>query len=212
MILMIGASVLSLCVCLPLFMYYRKAMRYALGALFKSLSTVCALIPALVAALRLDSQCWFCAVALAFCVIADFLLEFSLYAGAGCFIAGHLMYISFFLRLYPFSVTHVVCLAVLLLFMAGLFWRWRSRMGQKLSFFIVYGLVLCVMTACAVAGGMTAYTLQGTLIALGGALFYVSDVMVCRNLLFPGGRHLPWLTMAVYESAQLLLGISCLFI
>ena len=65
------------------------------------------------------------------------------------------------------------------------------------------------MSACAI-GGLTAHTLQGQLIAIGGTLFFLSDTMLCCRLLFSAGRAADWLIMISYYAAQLLFGISCL--
>ena len=57
MIMIIGAPALCLLVCLPFFMHYKAIMRYHLASMYKSAGTLCALIPALVAAIRLDPHC-----------------------------------------------------------------------------------------------------------------------------------------------------------
>jgi hypothetical protein len=66
---------------------------------------------------------------------------------------------------------------------------------------------------CAAAmGGFTAASLQGILAACGGALFFVSDFMLCRGILFPAGQGINWVIMITYYVAQILFGISCLYI
>jgi len=81
---------------------------------------------------------------------------------------------------------------------------------DRLLIVIPYGVVLCAMCACAFGGGLTQYTLQGTLIAAGGAFFFLSDTMLLKSMLFPTGRLMPWAVMITYELAQLAFGISCL--
>ena len=73
----------------------------------------------------------------------------------------------------------------------------------------VYGTILCLASACAIAC-FTLNTLQGQLIAIGGALFFISDVMILARLLFTAGRSVDWLIMITYYAAQLLFGLSCL--
>ena len=59
-------------------------------------------------------------------------------------------------------------------------------------------------------GCLTGHTLQGQLIALGSALFFISDAFVLGRLLFTADRAVDWAVMILYYSAQLLIGISCL--
>ena len=56
MLWMYAVCALSIFVCLPFFLYYKKALHMKLAAAFKSLGTLCAASLALTAALRLDPQ------------------------------------------------------------------------------------------------------------------------------------------------------------
>lgn len=209
MILYIGAPVLCLLVCLPLYMYYKRSLRLHLACLYKSTGTLCALIPALVAAIRLDPRCYICVAALGFHAIADYLLEFNTYFGAGIFLAGHVCYIAFFLQLFPLSAVHMVCLIGLFAILAFVLYKNRKGIGKQLLPVTVYGGVLCVMTSCAI-GCMSAFSLQGILIAVGGALFFVSDSILLHRALYPAGKSVSWIILITYYAAQLLLGLSCL--
>ncbi len=209
MIMFIGAPALCLLVCLPLFMYYKRSLRLPLASLYKSTGTLCALIPALVAAIRLDPRCYICVAALALHAVADYALEFHTFLGAGFFIAGHVCYIAFFLQLFPVSVIHLVCLAALLGMLGFVFYRYREKLGKQLGPFAVYGAVLCAMCSCAV-GCMSSFSLHGILIAAGGALFFISDYILLHRTLYPAGIAVSWIIMITYYSAQLLIGISCL--
>ena len=205
-----GVCAICLLLCLPFFLHYKKNLRYRLAAAFKVCGTLCAAVFALIASLRLDPRCWICFAALMLHAAADYLLEFNLYLGAGFFMAGHICYIAFFTSLFPPSVVHLICAVCLMAIMAYLFFfRWRKQIGKQLPLFIVYGAVLSLMSACAI-GGLTAHTLQGQLIAIGGTLFFLSDTMLCCRLLFSAGRAADWLIMISYYAAQLLFGISCL--
>ena len=75
--------------------------------------------------------------------------------------------------------------------------------------FSVYAAILAVTTACAI-GCLSGNTLQGQLIALGGALFFISDSFIFGRLLFSASRAVDWAIMILYYCAQLLIGISCL--
>ena len=200
---------LTMLICLPFFMHYKKALRYRLAAAFKTLGTLGAASLALTAALRLDSRCWVCFAALLLHAAADYLLEFNLYWGEGFFLAGHICYIAFFTNLFPVSAVHLIAAVCLLGIISFLFWRWRKTIGDRMLPFAVYALILGITTACAV-GCLSGYTLQGRLIALGGALFYISDAFVLGRLLFSADRSVDWAVMILYYAAQLLIGVSCL--
>ena len=211
MVWKIGIPVLCLLVCLPLFMFYKRSLQYALGAMFKTAGTLCALIPALVAAIRLDPRCWICVAALLLHGAADYAIEFNLFVGAGFFMAGHICYTAFFTKVFPVSVLHLVSLVCLLGLSAFILMRWRKELGKKLPMGAVYCTVLSVMCACAV-GCFSAASLQGILIACGGAFFFISDSMICRRIVAPASRTLDWAIMLTYYIAQLLFGFSCLYI
>ena len=211
MLLTVGAPALCLLVCLPLFMHYKQVLRLHLASSFKSIGTLCALIPALVAAIRLDPRCYVCVAALGLYAVADYLLEFSTYLGAGFFIAGHICYVAFFLQLFPISSVHLICLIGLLAIFVFVLYKNRKQIGKQMPPFAVYGSVLCIMSACAI-GSLSSFTLQGILIAAGGALFFVSDAILLHRTLYPAGRSVSWIIMITYYSAQLLVGLSCLII
>ena len=202
---------LTFFVCLPFFMHYKKAMRYHLAAAFKTLGTLGAAVLAMTAALRLDPRCWVCFAALMLHSVADYLLEFNLYWGEGFFLAGHVCYIAFFLNLFPVSAVHVVAVACLIGIEVFLFWRWGKPIGNRMLVFGVYAFVLAVTAGCAI-GCLSGHVLQGQLIALGGALFIISDTLVFARLLFTADRSVDWAVMILYYAAQLLFGISCLLI
>ena len=209
MIMIIGAPALCLLVCLPLFMYYKGALRLPLASTYKSVGTLCAMVPALVAAIKLDPRCYICVAALAIYAIADYVLEFHTYLGAAFFIAGHVCYIACFLQRFPVSFLHLVALIVLMGILAYVFYRNRKQIGKQIIPFAVYGSVLCVMVSCAI-GCMSSFTVPGILIAAGGSLFYISDCILLHRTLYPAGKAVSWIIMITYYSAQILVGISCI--
>ena len=209
MIWIAGVCAVCLGLCLPLFMYYKKSLVLHLAAAYKSLGTLCAFLLALIAAIRLDPRCYVCAAALLIYAAADYAIEFSFPAGTGIFLAGHIFSIAFFLNLTPVSASHLICLLLLGGCMAYVFYRWRSPIGKQMPVFILYGITLAVMAVCAVCC-FASFTLAGILIACGGALFIVSDLMLLRRILFPSGRGLDWAVMITYYAAVLLFGIASL--
>ena len=109
-----GVCAICLLLCLPFFLHYKKNLRFKLAAAFKVCGTLCAASFALIAAIRLDSRCWICFAALILHATADYFLEFSLYIGAGFFLAGHICYIAFFTSIFPPTAVHLICAVCLL--------------------------------------------------------------------------------------------------
>ncbi|MBO6093215.1 MAG: lysoplasmalogenase [Oscillospiraceae bacterium] len=206
----LGCTALCLCVCLPLFLHY-KPLKLTLALTFKSLGTLCALVPALIAAVRLDPVYWFFVVALLLHAMADFILDIKFEIGMGVFLLGHLFYAVSFLKLFNLSIAHLILLILLLGTLGYVFYRHRSIIGKQLLPFLFYGIILSVMTACGIAGGATSYSLKGLMIMGGVALFFFSDCLIFLRILYPNHSAPEWLIMAVYYLAQLLLGSSCLF-
>ena len=151
MLWMYAVCALSMFVCLPFFLYYKRSLHMKLAASFKSLGTLCAASLALIAAIRLEPQYWVCFAALFLHAAADWSLEFNMFIGAGLFIAGHICYIAFFTRLCPVGGIHLIAVLFLLGITAFLFWRWRKPIGKNILMFAVYGVVLSLACACAIA-------------------------------------------------------------
>ncbi len=204
-----GCAVLCLLVCMPLYLHY-KPIQLSLSLCFKALGTVCALIPALVGALKLSPICWICVAALSFHTIADILLELHFMWGMGCFLLGHLCYIGWFLTRFPFTAAHLICALILLGILVYVLWKYHARIGKNGLPFTLYGITLCAMCACGLAGGCAAFSLSGILTALGAAMFCFSDSLIFYDLTHPDGRRMNRLILLTYYLAQLLLGSSCL--
>ena len=202
-------SVLALGVCLPLFLRY-KVLNPFLAASFKTAGTLCALIPALIAAIRISPVFWLFAAALTLHAVGDFVLEFWFEAGAGCFLLGHICYIIGFLRLYPFRTAHLILLAVFLVWLFLILRRRGDLPKAQKTMITVYGCVLSVFAAFGIAGGSTSYSLPGLMVVLGAALFYFSDHMILFRLLQRGKKGYDTVIMVTYYLSQLLLGASCL--
>ena len=141
--------------------------------------------------------------------VADGILEFNLVFGAGLFLAGHVCYLSFFSSLVPVAGVHLIVTLCLLGIVVFFFWRRRKPIGKNMPLMAVYGVVLAVTAGFAVSC-LTAHTLQGQLIAIGGALFFISDAMLLGRLLFSATHAVDWAIMITYYAAQLLFGASCL--
>jgi len=209
MIWIAGVCFVCLGICLPLFMYYKKSLRLPLATAYKCLGTLCAFLLALIAAIRLDPRCYVCALAILIYAAADGFLEFSLMAGAGLFLAGHICAVAFFLNLCPISAVQPVCFLLLGGTMALVYVKWRKPIGKQMSSFAVYGVSLIAMSSCAI-GCFMLHNLMGILFSCGGTLFCISDFMLLRRTLFPSTRFFSWGIMITYYAALLLFGIGCL--
>ena len=207
----LGTAAVCLGICIPLYMRYRT-FRLPLAAAFKSLATLCAMVPALTAALKLNPLCWVLVGAMALYAAADSILEYRFLPGMGCFLLGHICSIAFFVSLFPLSLSHLICLLILMAGFGFLLWKNRKQAGKSIPSFVVYGLVLSLMVSCGIAGGGSAYSLHGLLIALGAALFAFSDGLLFNGLFHPTGKESDWIIMITYELSLLLLGNACLLI
>ena len=209
MIWIAGVCAITLVICMPLYLHYKRALRYHLACSYKITGSLCAFLLALIAAIKLDPRCYICAGAILFYAIADYILEYNFMLGAGFFLAGHICNIAFFLNLAQISVLHLVCLLLMGAMLAIVLYNWRKPVGKQMPMFIVYGLSLLFMCVCAV-GCFTLNSTAGILFACGGALFYLSDAMLLRRTLFPSNISLSWCIMITYYSSVLLFGIGCL--
>ncbi len=204
-----GIILVCLGVCMPMFMHYKSKLQIPLSCAYKSLGTLCGFLAALVAAVRLDPHCWFCAAAILIYAAADTVIEYHFMFGAGFFLAGHILNIAFFLKLFSVSAFHLIGFLLLAAVTAYVFWRWRKQIGKAMTAFIVYAVVLLIMCVSAL-GCFMANNTAGILVACGGALFLVSDFLLLRETIFPSPKYYGWLVMATYYGSVLLFGIACL--
>ncbi len=205
----IGLALVALGVCLPLFLYYKKALHLHLACAYKCLGTMCAVLPALISAVRLEPRCWICTAALFIYCVADYVLEFNFMFGAGLFLCGHICAVSYYLGLCSVSAVHLVAILMLGASSAFIFWKWKQPIGKQMAFFVIYGLSLILMCSCSL-GCFGLFNMMGILIACGGSLFFISDILVLRRTLFPSDKLIDWAVMITYYGAILLFGISCL--
>ncbi len=203
-------AVVCLLICLPLYQHY-KPLRLSLAVCFKALGTLCALVPALISALKLDPVSWVCVAALALHTVGDVVLEYSFIIGAGFFLLGHICYLSLFLTWFPLTAAMPVCLVILLGGLAFILYKSKTVIGKAMVPCVLYGIVISSAAALGIAGGSTAATVRGLLAALGMALFVFSDGLIFRSLVRPLLPRPNLTIMMTYYLAQLLLGASCLF-
>ncbi|MCQ2458428.1 MAG: lysoplasmalogenase [Clostridia bacterium] len=206
-----GCALVCLCVCLPMFLTYKPVNR-PFGAVFKTLGSLCATIPAFIAAVKLDEHAWICVIALLLCCVADFLLEVVFPAGMGCFGCAHIVFTAWYITAAGFTLPHLICIICLMLIGAYVIYKWRAKIGRYIPAFALYCILLCVMAGSGIAGGLALYNITGWLTAAGAALFALSDAMVCRKLFFTESNRFNAVTMIIYYSALLCISSACLYL
>lgn len=205
-----ACCVLCLVICMPLYLSWKKE-NLRLALIFKGLGTLCAFLPAFVAAVRLGGTAWLCAVSIFFCAVADILLEYNVVFGGTFFGLAHIGFIFWSLSRAQVTLLHLICLLLLAGLMAFLIARIRKQAGKQLPLIIGYAVCLCLMTACTLAGGFSLFSVAGWLMAAGGALFFVSDCLIGVRAFLVTRRALDFVIMLFYYSGLLCAGISCLF-
>ncbi len=153
------------------------------------------------------------ALALLFGSVGDFFLlhderKKNLYAGIGCFAAGHILYLAFLIPRVNLPAWWMTALIVAV-YGAGLLWSYlRIRPHAQKEMLLgstLYALLLCSMSACAAL-----YALSGksVLPLLGSLLFLVSDSILSNELLIKETRYGTLTVMSTYIAAQFLLAVG----
>ena len=208
--LIIGCPLICFGICLPLSLYYGPRKPF-LSRCFKSLAAFCTLLPAVTAATKLNPSFWGFVLALLFHSIAVFILEYWFLAGMGFFVLGHICYIIVFLRLFPFSLSHIILLAIFSACSGYFLWKHRVLLKKNMKAFIVYGFFLSIMSSFGIAGGSASYSTQGILLAFGAFLVSLYNILYFPSIIHPQMIKKGHLAMYAYYAAQLLLSLSCLF-
>ena len=139
-------------------------------------------------------------------LIANGTLPFAL--GLGCFLAGHIFYLSIFGRSWKgmTMVQWVIASAVIALAVAGLL----VGIGVKGTFlvpFAVYGTILMLLIFSGFAGVLRKLHNPATwwIITCGGVLFAFSDSLIAVQTFNGSSTFLEFLVMVTYIVAQCLL-------
>lgn len=153
------------------------------------------------------------ALALLFGCVGDFFLlheerKNNLYAGIGCFAAGHILYLAFLVPRIRLPAWWIAAL-LFAVYAAGFVWsclRIKPH-AQKEMFFGsgFYALLLCTMSACAALYALSGHTV---LPLLGSLLFLVSDSILSGEILIKETRYGTLAVMSTYIAAQLLLAVG----
>lgn len=154
-------------------------------------------------------QIWLLAAAGFCCMAADVFLETAFTWGVFLFAAGHLLYLSSYIRLAQPDL--ITWLLVILLY-AGMIFLHRKHipnLGELKIPAFLYCALLSTMTAMSVTVLLRTRSIQGALIAAGGVCFFMSDNILAGNLFGDKtGRFREGLLLALYYAAVYLIAAS----
>lgn len=171
---------------------------------------------------------WLLPVALAAGWIGDLTVE-KAEIGVPFFLIEHVILIVLFIRLMPStpSITYIALTIGVLVLVTGFFlWSIRRKAGKYFGLITLYGLVIVAMAATAFLLMTQAMNHSHYAIALGSALFLVSDLILSKDIINIWHKFEPamapaqyrepnynsGIVMATYTAAQLLITLGVAFI
>ena len=196
-ILTIVCSLASLAYCMP---HYLRGGTNRL--VWKFSGTSCALPLAVYGAAVHGGRAWLCVAGIAVCAVADVMLEKKFIVGMACFATAHVLYIIWMTGMQKLTPVQPVVWAILLCIVALLLYTWRKPIGSMMVPYIIYGVMVTLMGACAVGCALDG-SLAGIIIAVGGLMFVASDSLVCRGTVMRVDYTHHLITMGLYYGAQL---------
>lgn len=213
MIPILATVLLTWALCMPLHFYGKKQKNKVLSLVFKALPTIMAAMFAGYAALFLpgsDDYARLIFLGLCTCVFADVLLEIRFEVGGFLFFLGLVLYV---LALSRYRVLSWWCLTVFLIAAAALeifVHSYRNRVPARflLLGLRIYALALSALLAFSLPLPFLAPGTRSVLAAAGAALFVASDMTLCYNTVQKKPTLWHYLSLGIYYSAQLLLGLS----
>ena len=145
---------------------------------------------------------WIVLAGLIVCTIADGVLCVRFIEGGAIFVLGHILYmVAFCLMRRP----NWQC-AIVFLFLMGLsivaLTRFRTILGNKHVFILVYAMILCLMVSFA--------SIQAPLFFVGAVLFAVSDILLGCLSFARWKTQMDYISLAMYYLGQFLIGLAVL--
>lgn len=204
-------------VCMPLRFHLKEREHKGLSLLLKAIPT------ALVAGCAgyavafdpaADAYARLIFIGLCVCVAADVLLDIRFEVGGGLFFAGHVLYVlalSVYKPLSWWSLTVFVLAGGIMQYFLN---HYRKQVSSRLIGLglRIYALALAALLAFSIPLPFLAYSHRAVMAAVGAVMFVLSDLTLCHNTL----RHKPvswhYVSLGVYYTGQLLLGLSALHI
>ncbi|MEG2206818.1 MAG: lysoplasmalogenase family protein [Clostridia bacterium] len=146
------------------------------------------------------------------CTLADLMIGIRFEVGGALFFCGHLLYIAA-LGLYGLlSWWSLAVFAAAFVLMHLFLSHYRKQVpGKLISLGLsVYAAALAALLGFSLPLPFAACTQATVLAALGSALFVVSDLTLCHNMLRDKPPAWQYVSLGIYYTAQLLLGLSTL--
>lgn len=170
---------------------------------FKGLTTFVAAVLALYAySISGAEYALVLAVGIALCALADVLLELHFLSGTACFAAGHILYITAFIKRSPPQTANILVFLVLAGISYLVMQRARKNMGNQVLPYFVYALIISCMVAMSIH--------QPMLATVGALMFAASDAIIARRLIKPQASDWDRACILLYYMAQYLLAASLL--
>ena len=215
MILVICAILLTWAVCMPLHFHCKEKGRKVWSLVFKALPTLMAALFAGYGALVVpggDDYARMIFLGLCVCVCADVMLDVRFEIGGFLFFLGHVLYV---LALSRYRMMTWWYPTVFLIAAVGLEFFVRHYQDKVTAAMIlvglrIYALALAALLAFSLPLPFLAPGPRSALAALGAALFVVSDLTLCHNTMKRKPTMWHFVSLGVYYSGQLLLGLSAL--
>lgn len=190
--------------------YYKKNLE---SLAVKMCGTLIPVLLCLYALLTADTPAWkwLLFAGLFLCMAADGVIGIRFTAGMLVFLAAHLCFIAYFLKLAPFHGISVFFFFLFVSCAASAFMRRISSLGAGLIPPALYAVVLAGMTSVAVALPFSVWGTGPVCIAAGGLLFFISDFLLVWNTLETPSPFLDRLSLYLYYSSVYLLGVSAFY-
>lgn len=188
-----------------------KSQSKAIGALFKSIATFSACIPACTAFIQNGkTEVMLLALGIIASGIADFVICYSFLGGAVSFMLAHSLFIASFILVGGLSYTSLIIFAVFAVAVSFFIYK-LLPLGKMLVPGILYTVIIGTMFSIAFPMAFTGKT-SGIMLSIGALLFVISDCILAKCS-FKGRRlSLGILLMVFYYASELLFGTSTVFI
>ena len=146
-------------------------------------------------------------IGLCICMLADVMLVIYFPVGMLMFLAGHICYIIYFLRLAPFNTVSLVIMAGPAIIAGSYFSKYKEKMGRLLPAFYVYGaVILCTFSI----GILLPFSIgpYGVIPAISAVMLVISDFMLAANKFVAKNTFSDLMYLGYYFSGQFFLAMS----
>ncbi len=152
------------------------------------------------------------ALGLLVCLLADVLLGVQFAVGGGLFLCGHICYIAGLMSLQSLSSLHLIIFAAAMVLLQSFLFFFHSRIPDRLLAWgaHLYATALAALLAAALPLAFTGSGRGSVLAAVGAVLFVLSDATLCDNIINRRPRPNQYVSLGIYYTAQLFLGMSAL--